>query len=344
MSSSQNGSDLLYQSKVFHIDDPSQIGEARRYASALCEELNFEEIRRARVGIIITELGTNLMKYAKAGRLILRGILQEKETSLEIISIDQGPGMDNSDLALIDGYSTGTSAGTGLGSVRRQADQFDIYSIPEKGTVIVAITYANENFPEESDRGYQISAISVPIKGETVCGDAWATREVGSQIFAIMADGLGHGPQAHTAASEAVLEFLDSTTQPQEELIQSIHQRLKHTRGAAVFLAATESDRDIVSCGAGNIRGLIQDAEKAKNLISQNGTAGLQMRSIKSVKVPWQDNSFLILHSDGISSRWDLSLYPGLMSRHPAIVAGVAYRDFNRSSDDSTILVIRKKK
>jgi hypothetical protein len=49
----------------------------------------------------------------------------------------------------------------------------------------------------------------------------------------------------------------------------------------------------------------------------------------------------LIMHSDGVATRWNLEQYAGLASRHPALIAGVLYRDFTRGRDDATILVMR---
>ena len=47
------------------------------------------------------------------------------------------------------------------------------------------------------------------------------------------------------------------------------------------------------------------------------------------------------MHSDGISARWSLDDYPGLVRRHPGVVAGLLYRDFQRESDDATVIVVR---
>jgi hypothetical protein len=46
------------------------------------------------------------------------------------------------------------------------------------------------------------------------------------------------------------------------------------------------------------------------------------------------------MHSDGIASRWRIDAYPGLIAAHPALVAGVIYRDFGRTRDDATVLVL----
>jgi hypothetical protein len=47
------------------------------------------------------------------------------------------------------------------------------------------------------------------------------------------------------------------------------------------------------------------------------------------------------MHSDGISSRWQLDPYAGLRARHPTLVAAVLFRDFGRQRDDATIVVVK---
>ncbi len=49
------------------------------------------------------------------------------------------------------------------------------------------------------------------------------------------------------------------------------------------------------------------------------------------------------MHSDGLSSQWDLGAYPELRTRHPSIVAGILYRDCCRKRDDVTVIVIRER-
>jgi hypothetical protein len=47
------------------------------------------------------------------------------------------------------------------------------------------------------------------------------------------------------------------------------------------------------------------------------------------------------MHSDGLQTRWDLSKYPGLLARRPAVIAGILFRDFRRERDDASVLVAK---
>ena len=94
--------------------------------------------------------------------------------------------------------------------------------------------------------------------------------------------------------------------------------------------------------GVGNISGVLAGGERNRGLASQNGTVGVQIRKVLSFDFEWPPRGLLVMHSDGISSRWVLDTYPGLAQRHPAVVAGVLWRDFGRGRDDATIVVVSR--
>lgn len=158
----------------------------------------------------------------------------------------------------------------------------------------------------------------------------------------MVADGLGHGPGAAEAANEAVRVFHQYSEYAPERLLGEIHGALAKTRGAAVSIAEILHERMLLNyAGAGNIVGAIYSGGKTRSLVSMNGTAGHSVGKIQQFSYPWEPKSTLIMHSDGLGTRWNVEQYPGLTSRHPALLAGVLYRDFCRKRDDATILVSR---
>ena len=50
----------------------------------------------------------------------------------------------------------------------------------------------------------------------------------------------------------------------------------------------------------------------------------------------------MILHSDGLTARWDLGAYPGLIGAHPSLIAGILYRDYRRGRDDASVVAVRR--
>lgn len=77
-------------------------------------------------------------------------------------------------------------------------------------------------------------------------------------------------------------------------------------------------------------------------MVSHNGTVGHTIRRIQEFIYPWPPGSLLVMHSDGMATQWQVSRYAGLGASHPGLVAGVLYRDFRRSRDDVTIVVVRE--
>ena len=94
-------------------------------------------------------------------------------------------------------------------------------------------------------------------------------------------------------------------------------------------------------CGVGNVDARVVTLETNRHMVPQNGIVGHTMPRVTAAELSWPADGRLIMHSDGISSLWRLDRYPGLLARHPALLAGVLFRDFARARDDATVLVVR---
>ena len=92
----------------------------------------------------------------------------------------------------------------------------------------------------------------------------------------------------------------------------------------------------------GNISSWLVGSNGQKGLISHNGTLGGDVRKFQAFEYSWLAGALLIMHSDGIKTHWSLDEYPGLATRHPAIIAATLARDFSRGRDDMTVLVARR--
>jgi anti-sigma regulatory factor (Ser/Thr protein kinase) len=148
----------------FVIDDGSKVGEARRAAQTLAT-FEFTAEAAGKVSIAATELANNLLNHAGGGELLLQRLGPDESPVIELLAIDRGPGMTNLERCMRDGYSTSGTPGTGLGAVRRLANEFDIHSAPGEGTIVMARFGA----PQPVRYG----GVSVAIHGEIECGDEW---------------------------------------------------------------------------------------------------------------------------------------------------------------------------
>lgn len=327
------------------ITETSQVGEARRCASALAADLEFNETERGKVAIIVTELANNLIKHAKNGEIILRSLRNNAKYGIEIIGLDAGPGMGNVGQCLRDGFSTAGTTGTGLGAIQRQANLFDIYSVTGVGTVLVAQIWSvkDTEINEPTAEALEIGAINLPKLGQEISGDNWAVVNLANRSLILVADGLGSGILAAEASREAVRIFRTKAALNPKIIMEMAHAALRSTRGAAVAIAEINRVEKIVRyVGIGNISSAIVTENNSQSMVSYTGTVGHQIRKIEEFVYPFRDRSLLIMHSDGLGSQWSLERYPGLAWRHPAAIAGTLYRDFKRSRDDVTVLVAKQ--
>jgi anti-sigma regulatory factor (Ser/Thr protein kinase) len=325
------------------VEEPSQVGEARRRAAAIARALGFDETRVGHVSIVVTELATHLLKHAGGGELILRALQRADAPGLEVLSLDKGPGIWNVDESLRDGYSTSGSPGTGLGAVRRLSSLFDLYSTPGQGLAVLS-RIARQPPPASPPAPLlEMGVVCLPVTTEEVCGDAWAVHQSPERALIMVADGLGHGLDAAAASAEATRIFEQYADRGPAEMIESMHAALRSTRGAAVAVAEVLWGQRIVRyAGVGNISGRIFSGEAVRNMVSHNGTVGLEARKIQEFTYPWPDDGLLVLHSDGLATHWNMDDYPGLRGRHPVLIAGVLFRDHHRARDDSAVVVVRE--
>lgn len=321
------------------VSDASQVGQARRAAARLAQTLAFDETQAGRAAIVVTEVATNLVKHGRGGDVIARRLASGNAAGLQILALDRGPGIENIGESLRDGYSTAGSAGTGLGAVRRLSSRFDIYSQPGAGTAVLAEMWTRAPSPS----GFDVGAVAVPKRGETVCGDGWTMAHDGRGITIMVVDGLGHGVLAAQASSAAVRAFHDAAAETPRAILETIHQALRASRGAAVAVTRIDCGTRVARfAGVGNIAAaLVPPAGPSRHMVSHNGIAGHEARRIDEFTYPWPDGGLLVMHSDGLTQKWDLGRYPGLGRKHPALIAGVLYRDFHRQHDDATVVVAR---
>jgi len=327
-------------SQTVPLSDSSSTADARRVGARMAATLGLNETKAGDAAIVIVEAARNAVIYGGGGQLVLTGTKSKYETRMDILALDKGPGIADLSRALQDGYSTGGTPGTGLGAIRRKADVFDVFS-NAKGTAVFARIAQPETSPEHK-YSMEPAGLTVPISGETLCGDNMAWDLNADRCIVLVVDGLGHGPLAADAANEAVRIFQARSDEAPGSIISRLHDALKKTRGAAAAVAEIRPQSGtLIYAGVGNISGSILSNTLSRSLVSHNGTLGHVMARVQEFKVEWPRDGILVMHSDGLLSRWDLAGYPGILARQPALIAGVLLRDFRRDRDDSSVLVMK---
>ncbi len=317
------------------VEDSSAVGACRGAALALAGRLDFTAHRTDQLVLAASEAASNLHKHAVEGSMLLRIVRDSHGPGIELVTIDAGPGLRDAGAALRDGHSTSGSLGIGLGAIQRLADFYDLYSAPGRSTALVA-----RFWPVPHIAAVPYAGLVRPINGETECGDVFGAAEAAGGVTGVLCDGLGHGPLAARAAQEAVAAVLEDPAAEPAALVERAHRRLASTRGGALGVVQV-TGAAVLFAGLGNIAATILAGGARKGMISVPGIAGHQARSIRQFEYTAPPGAAVILHSDGISARWDAAALPGLNTRDPLVIAAELMAQAGTHRDDAGILVVR---
>ncbi len=118
------------------ISEENDIVLARKMAKDFANKAGFSLADVTKIATTVSELARNIYRYAKEGLILFKLRGDEKDT-IEIVAFDEGPGIEDLELALTKGYSTTKrSLGLGLSGIKRLMDEFKIESKPGKGTIV----------------------------------------------------------------------------------------------------------------------------------------------------------------------------------------------------------------
>jgi hypothetical protein len=279
------------------------------------------------------------LKHAGEGLIAINEFVDADGSGIELLALDKGPGIADVARCLVDGFSTAGSPGTGLGAVTRVSDSYAIYSRSGIGTVVMARFLAASAVRRTA---LEIGVVIDTYPGESVCGDGWATADGRRGASLLLVDGSGHGPLAAHAAETAMRTFADNIDKECVPLVEAIHRALAPTRGAALAVARIDAGAQVVRfVGVGNIGAVLSNGGDVRRMASYNGTAGHVAPRIREFVYPFTGRPLVILHSDGLSARWEIAAYPGLAAGHPTLVAGLLFRHHRRDRDDATVVAMR---
>ncbi|TCZ71813.1 SpoIIE family protein phosphatase [Flaviaesturariibacter aridisoli] len=321
----------------------------RSYFSLLKKEVHtralaagFSERRTGEVDIVVAELLSNLAKHADGGQLLVKTIHDGNRPGIELIAVDNGPGMADVGRMMADGMSTKNTLGHGLGSMKRLSDLLQVYSQKDWGTLTLARLF-DEKPTTLPAQPVEIRALVLPKPGETECGDGFFCRQDEDFIRLFLGDGLGHGPEAAAAVQAAGAAFLDCASNDPVAIIRHLHTEVRKTRGLVGTAALFDRRKKTWQlCGVGNIATRLLSGGVSKNYMSYNGIIGHNLpRTLNAHAVPGEKGQHLVLCSDGIRSRWDLLRHPTLLRYDGSLLAAALYKDYGRMTDDMSVLCCR---
>jgi len=329
----------------FNAGDRSYLAILKKEIHKMAQQGGFESKKLAEIDLIVSEIGSNLVKHATGGE-ILAGILNTDEgVTLELIGLDNGPGMMDPERMIQDGASTTQTLGHGLGSIRRLSDTFEVYSRKEWGTVLLSRVHKKITPAKRPPKTpLNIATLVVAKPGETLSGDGccYITKK-NEATYLLVADGLGHGVEAHRAVKEAVTAFRTYDSDSPADILRYLHQSIKKTRGiVATVIIIDPKNKSWRFCGIGNIGTRFNGYQLSKSYLSYNGIIGHNIPgTLNDQELSMNDYQQVMLCSDGIRSRWEYAKHPTIHKYDLSVQAAAIYKEFGRRTDDMSVVIGR---
>jgi serine/threonine-protein kinase RsbT len=129
------------QAERIAIESDADVVTARQRARALAVGLEMPTTDQTLLATAISEIARNITAYAQRGEVLLDVIHDGGRRGIRVVAVDEGPGIEDVERALTDGYTTGGGLGLGLPGARRLVDEFAIQTAPGEGTRVTLIKW-----------------------------------------------------------------------------------------------------------------------------------------------------------------------------------------------------------
>jgi serine phosphatase RsbU (regulator of sigma subunit) len=180
-----------------------------------------------------------------------------------------------------------------------------------------------------------------PCQGERLSGDAVVIRPLEHGLFLAIVDVLGHGPEAHGLTHVIDAYLARYGTSDVSGVMTRLHQHLKGTRGAAVGLCAIDAATGRIDyAGIGNTA-IRRFGKVETRLVSQDGVVGQNMRTPRLQTLQLEPGDLIVLYTDGVSDRFTVNDYPGVLRHAPQEVASNIVQRFGKDHDDAACIAVR---
>jgi anti-sigma regulatory factor (Ser/Thr protein kinase) len=342
-------------------------------ATDFARRMQFKEPECRALGTIVSELGTNIIKYAGHGSVTVEEVESGGRVGVQVTVSDRGPGIEDVQQALEEHFSSSGTLGLGLPGVRRMMDDFKIESqvghgttvrvrkwihgsadapkrrglfsgapggdaFAERGTERKAVRFED---PTGSQPPLEVAHVNRPCRGELVSGDAVSVTEADGGVLIGVIDGLGHGRDANLAAKTAARFLRKEGSSDLGHLMSRLNDRLRGTVGAAVGLCWIDLTRGrLLYAAVGNTVMRIE-GEGNTHIQAVAGTVGLNFKPPRIGSAQLRGDDVLLLYTDGVSDRASIKDYPQLRYQAASTVADTMITRYGKRHDDATCVACR---
>ena len=326
-------------------------------------EAGLDSVDAQAVATAVSELSRNILKFAGSGEIFFKEVRCENSRGLVVSARDRGPGIIDIDAAMADHFSSSGTLGLGLPGVRRMMHEFHIESEPGKSTTVSCLKWnqpprgGSREFLQNSATGtencveerhseamrYEYATFGRPCTGEYVSGDLALVERRGHLLLLAVADGLGHGSDAHKVSLRIRELLVADWSYDVVATMRRLHEALRGSIGAVVGIAVIDLfSNEVNYTGVGNTAYRLFGPRNLR-LVSTAGSLGHQIRSPQVQTHTLTDDDVIVMYSDGIKDRFDLEDYPQLPYQSADTIARTVVERFGKAHDDAVCLVLRKK-
>ncbi|KJU86333.1 anti-sigma regulatory factor, serine/threonine protein kinase [Candidatus Magnetobacterium bavaricum] len=307
------------------------------------------------ISTVVSELGTNILKFAGKGTISLARILDSGHDAIQVIAQDNGAGIRDIQRAMQDGYSSAGTLGLGLPAVGRIMSTMKIETVVGKGTRVIACKWLNggsvSGRPGVSDRQSHCEVTGImkieyaqevrPHPRETVSGDITVLRPVNAGLLFGIIDVSGHGPEAHLLAQKLGHAVMEATSVEMEHLLKLLHVMAGGTRGAAVGLALFDcASHRLAFAGIGNVHIRVVGARSWRG-VSRDGIVGERLPGILPQAVGLTPGDLVVMASDGVSESVKTTVFVRGSALSARQIAKEVILQAGKMTDDASCVVLK---
>jgi len=312
-----------FETEIFRVADAADLRVLlmRMHRSPLITDATPNDC--AVLATIISELGTNIVKYANRGRIRLVRDANDARPYIDVWAEDDGPGIADLTLAMQDHFTTGGSLGLGLPAARRLADAFEIESQLGAGTRVRARKYLGASAPAPTNRlsavtndtarrpivgvrppsrthQFETSVCSRPLAPHAVGGDVASWLPCDNGLLVVVADVTGHGNLAYRVAVRVPAMLSQLATSNVGDMLRALDYELRGSVGAAIGVLFLDPDaREFRYAGVGNT-GVSRVNGSHWRGVSRDGMVGLRMPDVFVQHGALQQGDRFVLWTDGV--------------------------------------------
>ncbi len=326
------------------VSHSSDIRLVQRAARRIAAALGFDETASEEIALCASELASNQVAHAAGGTVTLTRLIEGGRRGIQLDAQDNGPGIVDVQLAMKDGFSKAGSLGYGLGTINRFMDECDIQSASGvgSGTRVIARRWIKVDAAPVQICPLEVGAATRPHVKSTLNGDAFVVKRWGESVLVAAIDGLGHGRYAHRAAMVARDYTERHKEQPLAAIFRGAGIACRATQGVVMALARFDWGRAQLSFASiGNVEARVIGGAEVLRLLARRGVVGMNAPSPHVTEHHWRKTQMLVLHTDGVSSRWQWEDFRHLANQSATVIAQQLLRQLAKDDDDATVMVVK---